>query len=58
MAKKKTYRKNMTEYYYLPSSAKEHRCPNCSSPESSIVETGKRREISGVHVGLKRQFSE
>ena len=50
----KTYRKNGTEYYYLRSSAKEHRCPDCSSTETSIVETGKRREISGVHVGFKK----
>ncbi|MFQ3225155.1 MAG: Zn finger protein HypA/HybF involved in hydrogenase expression [Lentimonas sp.] len=52
MAEQQTYRQNGTEYYYVRSSAKEHCCPNCSSTETSIVETGKRREISGVHVGF------
>ena len=54
MAKQKTHRKNGTEYYYLRSSAKERCCPDCSSTETSIVETGKRREISGDHVGFKK----
>lgn len=50
----KTHRKNGTEYYYVRSSAAHLACPDCKCTETTIVETGKRREISGLHVGLKK----
>jgi hypothetical protein len=50
----KTHRKNGTEYYYVRSSAAHLDCPDCKCTETTIVETGKRREISGLHVGLKK----
>ena len=50
----KTHRKNGTEYYYVRSSATHLSCPCCRSAQTAIVNTGKVREIRGLHVGFKK----
>jgi len=52
----KTHRKNGTEYYYVRSSATHVHCPCCDSAQTTIVKTGKTREIRGLHIGLKKRF--
>jgi hypothetical protein len=54
MVEQQTHRENGTEYYYVRSSAAHFDCPDCKCTETTIVETGKRREISGLHVGFKK----
>jgi len=51
----KTERAKGTEIYYLHSKAKRHACPQCHSRSTSIVETGKTRDIRGLCIGFKKR---
>lgn len=51
----KTERANGTEIYYLHSKAKQLACPQCRSWSTSIVETGKTRDIRGLCIGFKKR---
>jgi len=51
----KTERKNGTEYYYLHSTTAHLTCPCCGSADTSIVKTGKTRNIRALHIGLKKR---
>lgn len=50
----KTVRTADTEIYLLRSSAKQQPCPQCRSWQTSIVETGRTRDIRGLCIGLKK----
>ena len=52
----KTKRVADTEIYYIHSTAKCLTCPRCQSPDTSIVKTGKTRDIRGLCVGLKKRY--
>lgn len=52
----KTARTNDTEIYYLHSKALQLACPSCRSWETSIVKTGKTRDIRGLCIGLKKRL--
>ena len=51
----KTERTADTEIYYLHSKAHRLACPNCQSRETSIVRTGKTRDIRGLCIGFKKR---
>ena len=51
----KTERTKDTEIYYLHSTAKKLACPRCQSKETSMVRTGKTRDIRGLCIGLKKR---
>lgn len=51
----KTERTKDTEIYYLHSTAKQLDCPRCQSRDTSIVRTGKTRDIRGLCIGLKKR---
>ena len=51
----KTERTAGTEIYYLHSKATRLPCPACLSGETSIVQTGKTRDIRGLCIGLKKR---
>ena len=51
----KTERTSDTEIYYLHSKATHLPCPNCRSWNTSLVKTGKTRDIRGLCIGLKKQ---
>jgi hypothetical protein len=50
----KTTRTADTEIYHLHSTAKKLSCPSCRSWETSIVKTGKVRDIRGLCIGFKK----
>ncbi len=50
----KTERTAETEIYYTISKASHCPCPKCDSIETSVVKTGKTRDILGLFVGLKK----
>ncbi len=50
----KTERTKDTEIYYLHSKARRLTCPQCRSRNTSLVETGKTRDIRGLSIGLKK----
>lgn len=50
----KTERKGCTEYHHLHSTATHLSCPHCHSKKTSIVKTGKTRDIRGLCIGLKK----
>jgi len=52
----KTERTKDTEIYYLHSKALRLDCPNCQSEETSMVQTGKTRDIRGLCIGLKKRL--
>lgn len=45
-----------TEIYHLHSTARQRDCPRCGSKDTSIVETGKTRDIRGLCIGLKKRL--
>jgi Zn finger protein HypA/HybF involved in hydrogenase expression len=51
----KTERTADCEIYYLHSEAKQQACPQCRSWHTSIVETGKTRDIRGLCIGFKKR---
>jgi hypothetical protein len=51
----KTERTADTEVYYLHSTLKLLACPCCQSRETSIVPTGKTRDIRGLCIGFKKR---
>lgn len=51
----KTERTKDAEIYYLHSKALRLPCPACQSRETSIVQTGKTRDIRGLCIGLKKR---
>jgi hypothetical protein len=51
----KTERIKDTEIYYLHSKAKQAACPQCRSWSTSVVETGKTRDIRGLCIGFKKR---
>ncbi len=51
----KTERTKDTEIYYLHSRAMRLACPQCGSWSTSIVETGKTRDIRGLCIGFKKR---
>jgi len=50
----KTERTPETEIYYLHSQASHCSCPICKSRDTSLVQTGKTRDIRGLFIGLKK----
>jgi len=52
----KTERTKDTEIYYLHSKALSLACPECNSRQTSIVHTGKTRDIRGLCIGLKKRL--
>ena len=52
----KTERTADTEIYYLHSKALRLACPGCQSRETSIVQTGKVRDIRGLCIGFKKRL--
>ncbi len=50
----KTERTLNTEIYYLHSQASHCACPKCKSRKTSLVKTGKARDIQGLFIGLKK----
>jgi hypothetical protein len=52
----KTERRSGTEIYYLHSMHKQLDCPVCQSRETSIVQTGKVRDIRGLCIGFKKRL--
>ncbi len=50
----KTERTKDTEIYYLHSTAKNLACSRCQSKVTTLVRTGKTREIRGLCIGLKK----
>lgn len=50
----KTERIGKTEIYYLHSTAKFLSCPRCRSANTTLVKTGKSRDIRGVFIGFKK----
>ena len=52
----KTLRKGDTEIYYLHSKALNLPCPCCHSKNTSIVQTGKIRDIRGLCIGFKKRL--
>ena len=50
----KTQRNKTTEIYYLHATATQRPCPCCRSWDTSIVETGKTRDIRGLCIGAKK----
>ena len=53
----KTERTKDTEIYYLHSKALRLSCPACQSRETSIVQTGKTRDIRGLCIGKKNGYA-
>lgn len=51
----KTERIKGVKIYHLHSKAKQHACPKCCSWKTSLVETGKTRDIRGLCIGLKKR---
>ncbi len=51
----KTHRTKDTEIYFLHSTATELACPVCQSTDTSIVQTGRNRNIRGLSIGLKKR---
>ena len=51
----KTERTAESEIYYLHSSAKQQPCPQCRSWQTSMVETGRTRDVHGLCIGLKKR---
>ena len=51
----KTERTANTEIYYLHSTATRLACLHCHSRNTSIVETGKMRDIRGLCIGFKKR---
>jgi hypothetical protein len=51
----KTQRTKDTEIYSLHSTASHLACPACQSKDTSIVQTGKTRDIRGLSIGLKKR---
>ena len=51
----KTERTKDTEIYYLHSKTKRAACPKCHSWSTSIIETGKTRDIRGLCIGFKKR---
>ena len=52
----KTGRTKDTEIYYLHSKALRVACPGCNSRQTSLVQTGKTRDIRGLCIGLKKRL--
>jgi len=52
----KTKRTKDTEIYYLHSKARRLACPGCNSRQTSLVQTGKTRNIRGLCIGLHQRF--
>lgn len=52
----KTERTRDTEIFFLHSRAKQLPCPKCKSWCTSIVETGRTRDIRGLCVGFKKMI--
>ncbi len=50
----KTERAAGLEIYYLHSAAKNQACPKCGSRQTTLVETGKTRDIRGLCIGFKK----
>ena len=50
----KTERIGKTEIYYLHSTAKFLSCPRCRSANTTLVKTGRSRDIRGVFIGFKK----
>lgn len=50
----KTERREGKEIYYVSSSASSVCCPGCHSWNTSVVSSGKRRDIRGLFVGFKQ----
>ena len=50
----KTERAKNIEIYYLHSTAKRLACPCCQSRNTSIVRTGRVRDIRGLCIGFKK----
>jgi len=44
-----------TEIYYLHSKAMRLSCPACRSRKTSLVQTGKTRDIRGLCIGFKKR---
>ncbi len=53
----KTERAGDTETYYIHSTAQQINCPSCRSADTSLVHTGKTRDIRGLNIGFKKRFS-
>lgn len=51
----KTERTADTEIYHLRSAVRQQACPQCRSWETSLVETGKTRDIRGLCIGFKKR---
>ena len=54
----KTERSGNTEVYYLHSTASHLPCCHCGCRNTSIVKTGKTRDIRGLFIGLKKRLCE
>lgn len=52
----KTDRTPGTEIYYLHSKANRCACPQCRSWNTSIIETGRTRDVRGLSIGLKKRL--
>ena len=50
----KTERADKTEIYHLHSTANYLSCPRCHSANTTIVKTGKSRDIRGLFIGFKK----
>jgi len=50
----KTERIGLTEIYYLHSTTHSLSCPCCGSKETTLVKTGKARDIRGLCIGFKQ----
>jgi transposase len=50
----KTERRNNTEIYYVASTTTACPCPSCNSRATSIVKTGKTRDIRALNIGFKK----
>ena len=51
----KTERTGDCEIYYLHSTTKQLACPRCQSRDTSIVQTGRTRDIRGLCIGFKKR---
>ncbi len=51
----KTQRRAGSEIYYLHSTIEHLACPRCQSQKTSLIETGRTRDIRGLCIGFKKQ---
>ena len=52
----KTERAAGVEIYCLHSTAKQCACPQCRSWDTTLVETGRTRDIRGLCIGFKKRL--